>query len=89
MCVDINVVLTILQDEIGQFVVKVLLPRMETSGASQELYWVLQVFSQICKDSTLLLDLYVNYDCDVDQENVFQRYLKPFQITTKIRINCL
>lgn len=58
----------------GSFFTKWLLPRLETTGATQELYWMLTIFTQISKDANLLLDLFVNYDCDFDQENLFQRY---------------
>jgi hypothetical protein len=62
-----------LKEELGSFFVKFLLPRLETSGATQELFWMLSIFTSICKDPLMLLDLFVNYDCDVEQDNIYQR----------------
>lgn len=73
-----------LKDECGTFVVRFLLPKMEATNVSQELYWVLQIVSQWCKDATLLLDLFVNYDCDEDQEYIFQRCIESLCKTTSI-----
>lgn len=61
-----------LMGELGSFIIKSLLPRMEGS-ATQELYWILAIFTTICKDGHVLLDLFVNYDCDPELENVYQR----------------
>ena len=47
---------------------------LENSTATHEQYQILALFSSICKESNLLLDLFVNYDSDPVQGNVFQRY---------------
>jgi hypothetical protein len=37
---------------------------------------VLEVIVQLCKDSTFLFDLYINYDCDLQCGNLFERLIE-------------
>lgn len=51
----------------------IFLPILETSASSFHHKWlVLQAISRICTDPQTLVDLYVNYDCDLDMSNVFE-----------------
>lgn len=34
-----------------------------------------QALLRICKDSQLLVDLYLNYDCDLNLDNLFSRMI--------------
>ncbi|XP_058070216.1 brefeldin A-inhibited guanine nucleotide-exchange protein 1 isoform X4 [Magnolia sinica] len=34
---------------------------------------VLNLLEKICQDSQLIIDIFVNYDCDVDSPNIFER----------------
>lgn len=35
---------------------------------------VLNLLEKISKDSQIIIDIFVNYDCDVDAPNIFERY---------------
>jgi brefeldin A-resistance guanine nucleotide exchange factor 1 len=37
---------------------------------------VLEIIVQLCKDSTFLVDLYINYDCDLQCSNLFERLVE-------------
>lgn len=44
---------------------------------------VLNLLEKISQDSQIIIDIFVNYDCDVDSPNIFERYcnfLLPFYI---------
>jgi hypothetical protein len=34
---------------------------------------LLRVLMEICRDGQLLVDMFVNYDCDIDSSNLFER----------------
>ncbi|KAL6580183.1 Brefeldin A-inhibited guanine nucleotide-exchange protein 5 [Orobanche minor] len=36
-------------------------------------FTVLRMLEKVCKDSQMLVDLYVNYDCDLEAPNLFER----------------
>ena len=38
---------------------------------------VLNLLEKIDGDSQIIIDIFVNYDCDVDSPNVFERYFFP------------
>lgn len=35
---------------------------------------VLNLLEKISQDSQILIDIFVNYDCDLDAPNIFERY---------------
>lgn len=35
---------------------------------------VLNLLEKICQDPNVIIDIFVNYDCDVDSPNIFERY---------------
>lgn len=35
---------------------------------------VLNLLEKISQDSEIVIDIFVNYDCDVDAPNIFERY---------------
>ena len=35
---------------------------------------VLNFLEKICKEPQVIIDIFVNYDCDVDAPNIFERY---------------
>lgn len=50
-------------------------------GTSDYFYnHVLKLFcrmvEKVCKDSQMLVDLYVNYDCDLEAPNLFERMVR-------------
>eukprot|EP00439_Symbiodinium_sp_Y106_P023468 s1926_g2.t2 len=63
-----------LRDEIGVFIEQIFLKILE-SGNSDFLHKsrVLQIFYKLCTDATTPLELFLNYDCDVDEKNIFER----------------
>jgi len=63
-----------LRDEIGVFIEQIFLRILE-SGNSDFLHKsrVLQIFYKLCTDPTTPLELFLNYDCDVDEKNIFER----------------
>ncbi|KAK8636619.1 hypothetical protein V6N13_124361 [Hibiscus sabdariffa] len=40
---------------------------------------VLNLLEKIVGDSQIIIDIFVNYDCDVDSPNIFERYLQDCQ----------
>lgn len=41
---------------------------------------VLNLLEKICQDSQLIIDIFVNYDCDVEAPNIFERYIHFLKI---------
>lgn len=39
---------------------------------------VLSLLEKICHDPQIIVDIFVNYDCDMDAPNVFERYTIHF-----------
>ena len=67
-----------LKAEIGFFFPMLLLKPLElVEGAPLSAYnqraTLVKGFQIICADSQLMVDLFVNYDCDLDSQNVFER----------------
>lgn len=65
-----------LRNEIGVFIEQIFLRILE-SGNSTYLHKqrVLQVFDKLCTDATTALELFLNFDCDVDEKNIFERMI--------------
>lgn len=65
-----------LKSEIGVFIEQIFL-RMLESGNSTHLQKqrVLKVFSELCTDASTALELFLNFDCDVDEKNIFERMI--------------
>ncbi|KAL3523231.1 hypothetical protein ACH5RR_016065 [Cinchona calisaya] len=61
-----------LKGEIGVFFPLIILRSLDGSDLSQKLN-VLRMLEKVCKDSQMLVDLYVNYDCDLEAPNLFER----------------
>eukprot|EP00727_Mastigamoeba_balamuthi_P013901 m51a1_g9133 putative brefeldin a-inhibited guanine nucleotide-exchange protein 1 (2465) ;mRNA; f:38911-50334 len=63
-----------LKREIGVFFSNIFLRLIESpTSTSQQKWMVLQLFSVVCKDSGQLADFYLNYDCDLESSNIFER----------------
>lgn len=54
--------------------IKILLRTLETISTMQQRWMSLQVINQICKNPQTLLDIFINYDCDLDMKDIFERY---------------
>lgn len=64
-----------LKAEIGVFFPMIVLRVLENvahANLSQKTI-VLRFLEKICVDPQVLVDIFVNYDCDVDSSNVFER----------------
>lgn len=56
------------------FFKEILLPLVEAPGSSFEHKWLaVQALTRICGDAQCIVDLYVNYDCDLSAANIFER----------------
>lgn len=61
-----------LKGEIGVFFPLIILRSLDGSDLNQK-QSVLRMLEKVCKDSQMLVDLYVNYDCDLEAPNLFER----------------
>ncbi|KAL0340812.1 UNVERIFIED_CONTAM: Brefeldin A-inhibited guanine nucleotide-exchange protein 5 [Sesamum radiatum] len=61
-----------LKAEIGVFFPVIILRSLDGSDLNQKLS-VLRMLEKVCKDPQMLVDLYVNYDCDLEAPNLFER----------------
>eukprot|EP00123_Amoebidium_parasiticum_P018331 comp24173_c0_seq2/m.44165 comp24173_c0_seq2/g.44165 ORF comp24173_c0_seq2/g.44165 comp24173_c0_seq2/m.44165 type:complete len:1871 (-) comp24173_c0_seq2:350-5962(-) len=65
-----------LKAQIEIFFKDIFLLILETSASTLAQKWlVLQAISRICGDPQLLVDIYVNYDCDLGLDNIFNRMI--------------
>ncbi|KAG8070129.1 hypothetical protein GUJ93_ZPchr0006g41232 [Zizania palustris] len=64
-----------LKEEIGIFFPMLVLRILENVHQPSFLQkmTVLNLLEKICKESQVILDIFVNYDCDVDAPNIFER----------------
>nr|GEV84373.1 brefeldin A-inhibited guanine nucleotide-exchange protein 5 [Tanacetum cinerariifolium] len=63
-----------LKIEIGIFFPLIVLRSLDSSECSLNLkLMVIGMLDKICKDPQMLIDLYVNYDCDLEAPNSFER----------------
>ncbi|CAI9767436.1 unnamed protein product [Fraxinus pennsylvanica] len=61
-----------LKGEIGVFFPLIVLRPLDGTDLSQKIS-VLWMLEKVCKDSQMLVDLFVNYDCDLEAPNLFER----------------
>lgn len=61
-----------LKGEIGIFFPLIVLRCLDGSDLNQKLS-VLRMLEKVCKDPQMLVDIYVNYDCDLEAPNLFER----------------
>ncbi|CAH0389951.1 unnamed protein product [Bemisia tabaci] len=63
-----------LKMQIEVFFKEIFLNILETSSSSFEHKWmVIQALTRICADAQSVVDMYVNYDCDLSAANLFER----------------
>ncbi len=48
---------------------------------------VLEVFQNICRDPSALIELFINYDCDLEAINLFSRFVAGFAKIAKVKIS--
>ncbi|KAL9687797.1 hypothetical protein QQ045_032204 [Rhodiola kirilowii] len=61
-----------LKGEIGVFFPLIVLRPLDSSDFNHKMS-VLRMLEKICKDPQMLVDIYVNYDCDLEAPNMFER----------------
>ncbi|PRP79080.1 brefeldin A-inhibited guanine nucleotide-exchange protein 2-like [Planoprotostelium fungivorum] len=65
-----------LKTELGVFYTKIFLFILESGNSTIQQKWmVLQVLLQICKNPQALVDIFINYDCDIDSKDVYERII--------------
>ncbi|GAB6029023.1 Brefeldin A-inhibited guanine nucleotide-exchange protein 1 [Chamberlinius hualienensis] len=63
-----------LKMQIEVFFKEIFLNILETSSSSFEHKWmVIQALTRICADAQSVVDIYLNYDCDLAAANIFER----------------
>uniref|UniRef100_UPI00398F7C2F brefeldin A-inhibited guanine nucleotide-exchange protein 2-like n=1 Tax=Pristiophorus japonicus TaxID=55135 RepID=UPI00398F7C2F len=63
-----------LKMQIEVFFKEIFLNILETSTSTFEHKWmVIQTLTRICADAQCVVDIYVNYDCDLTAANIFER----------------
>ncbi|EOA23306.1 hypothetical protein CARUB_v10019080mg [Capsella rubella] len=63
-----------LKGEIGIFFPIIVLRSLDSSECpSDQKMGVLRMLEKVCKDPQMLVDVYVNYDCDLEAPNLFER----------------
>lgn len=63
-----------LKMQIEVFFKEIFMNILETSSSTFEHKWmVIQALTRICGDAQSVVDIYVNYDCDLSAANLFQR----------------
>lgn len=65
-----------LKAEIGVFFPMIVLRVLENVAQPnfQQKMTVLLFLEKLCNDSQILVDIFLNYDCDVNSSNIFERY---------------
>eukprot|EP00917_Polyrhabdina_sp_WS-2016_P008487 GHVP01019027.1.p1 GENE.GHVP01019027.1~~GHVP01019027.1.p1 ORF type:complete len:1779 (-),score=344.86 GHVP01019027.1:1629-6965(-) len=70
--------------ETGVFLDEILIKILKSSNSSYEhKYRVLQVLQRICSDAKTCLELYANFDCVVDEKDVFTECFQAIAKTAK------
>ncbi|KAM4622378.1 brefeldin A-inhibited guanine nucleotide-exchange protein 2 [Discoglossus pictus] len=63
-----------LKMQVEVFFKEIFLNILETSTSTFEHKWmVIQTLTRICADAQCVVDIYVNYDCDLNAANIFER----------------
>ncbi|XP_071965840.1 brefeldin A-inhibited guanine nucleotide-exchange protein 1-like [Antedon mediterranea] len=67
---------THLKMQVEVFFKEIFLNILETSTSSFEHKWmVIQALTRICADAQCVVDIYLNYDCDLSRANIFERLI--------------
>lgn len=64
-----------MQNEIGVFYSSYLQILESPNSTLQQKWMIVQVLLQICKNPQALVDIFVNYDCDLDAKDIYERCL--------------
>jgi len=65
----------VLKDEIAIYFTKIFLRILESDNSTtQAKGMVLDCLLQICNNAQILVDIFVNYDCSLESQDIFGRY---------------
>ena len=74
-----------LKSELEIFVTTIFLRILESENSSTDhKIRVLEVFANICRDHILLVEIFVNYDCDFEAIDLFRRIVDGFAKIAKV-----
>lgn len=74
-----------LKAELEIFMTNIFLRILESENSTFEHKCrVLEVFHTICQDPSALVELFINYDCDIDAIDLFRRMIDSFSKITKV-----
>ena len=74
-----------LKSELEVFVSGIFLRILESENSTYEHKTkVLEVFHNICKDPAALVELFINYDCDLEAIDLFRRIIDGFAKIAKV-----
>lgn len=74
-----------LKSELEVFVTGIFLRILESENSTYEhKLRVLEVFHNICKDPAALVELFINYDCDLEAIDLFRRIVDGFAKVAKV-----
>lgn len=74
-----------LKSELEVFVSTIFLRLLESENSTYDHKCrILEVFQNICKDSSALIELFINYDCDLEAINLFSRFVEGFAKVAKV-----
>ena len=74
-----------LKGELEVFVSSIFLRILESENSTYDhKFRVLEVFQNICRDSRGQVELFINYDCDIEAINLFSRIVAAFAKIAKV-----
>jgi Sec7-like guanine-nucleotide exchange factor len=74
-----------LKGEVEVFVSTIFIRILESENSTHDHKMrVLEVFHNLCRDSTAQIELFINYDCDLEATNLFSRMVSAFAKISKV-----
>jgi len=66
-----------LKPQIGIFIDELVLRILDSGNSTHHLkYRALQVFNKLCQEAVVALELFLNFDCNVEEKNIFERVIE-------------
>ena len=77
-----------LKSELEVFITTIFLRILESENSTYDhKLRVLEVFHRICKDSSALVEIFINYDCEMEAIDLFRRVVDGFAKIAKVLSN--
>jgi brefeldin A-inhibited guanine nucleotide-exchange protein len=82
-----------LKSELEVFVTNIFLKILESENSSfDHKLRVLEVFHIICTEPSAMVEIFINYDCDLEAIDLFRRFVDGFakiaKVTIRIHVAC-